>query len=292
MEGYMRNAFLWILTFFAFSMSSVAIPVPSYALDDPIVMFFGQKEFPESLSRNSRVFKRAQSEVMEILQQEFDLEIKNEASASMDTYNDSGGRRSKQELAEIARQADANVAVIFQVTPWVEDVNGFKKVKAQINIEAFFTDESSRQIGMVDVNSEVPVNVRAPFKKAQIQEAAGEAVQDIAAQAADELGAQLMAHLDRQDEKGGIYTIVFKKFKADEIEDTLDAFSQVDGYVKHRQLKKTARSAKVEYHSTADISALTSEFELIMKDLQFPVTTSTRGSNIIFSKARVRKSRR
>lgn len=288
----MRNLFLWVLTFFAFSVSGVVVPTPSYALDEPIVMFFGQKEFPESLSRKSRVFKRTMSEVMEILQQEFDLEIKNEASASMDTYSDAGGRRSQQELAEIARQADATVAVIFQVTPWVEEVNGFKKVKGQINMEAFSVDASARQIGMVDVSTEVPVNVRAPFKKAQIQEAAGEAVQDIASQAAEEMGAQIIAYLDRQDEKGGIYTIVFKKFKADEIEDSLDAFSQIEGYVKHRQLKKTARSAKVEYHSTGDISMLTSEFELILKDLQLPVTTSTRGSNIIFSKTRIRKSRR
>ena len=123
------------------------------------------------------------------------------------------------------------------VTPWVEEVRGFKKIKAQITIEAFFVDASGRQAGYVDVSSEIPVLVRAPFKKAQIApfkkaqiaEAAGEAVKDIAAQAADELGVQLLAHRDRRDERGGIYTLVFRKFSANDLEDTLDAFSQVNG---------------------------------------------------------------
>ena len=288
----MRKVILTFISFLMLSLPAVIAPAPSFALDELVVMFFGQKEFPESLSRKSRVFKRTMAEVVEVLQQDYDLEIKNETVATLDTYDDRGGRRSKAELAEVARQSSADIAVVFVVTPWVEGVRGFKKIKAQITIEAFFVDASGRQAGYVDVSSEIPVLVRAPFKKAQIAEAAGEAVKDIAAQAADELGVQLLAHRDRRDERGGIYTLVFRKFSANDLEDTLDAFSQVNGYASHRQIRKTSRSAKVEYNSTADMSALTSEFELILDDLGIRVTTSSRGNNITFSKTRIRRSRR
>ncbi len=288
----MRKFILTTISFLMLSLPGFITPAPSYALDELVVMFFGQKEFPESLSRKSRVFKRTMAEVVEVLQQDYDLEIKNETVASMDTYDDRGGRRSKAEIAEVARQSGADVAVIFVVTPWMEGLRGHKKIKGQITIEAFFVDASARQAGYVDVSTEIPVLVRAPFKKAQVAEAAGEAVKDIAAQAAEELGEQLLAHVDRREEVGGIFTLVFRKFSINELEDTLDAFSQVDGYASHRQIKKTARSAKVEYNSTADMSALTSEFELILDDLGIRVTTSSRGNSITFSKTRIRRSRR
>lgn len=291
-EIAMNKLILSLFLTFIFSLPTFITANKSYALDNPVLMFFGQKEFPESLSRKSRVFKQTLAEITDVLLQEYDLEVKDEMAASADTYEDKGGRRDKAELAGVARESDCDIAVLFQVTPWVEDKGGYKKVRAQINLAAFFVDASARSIGHVDVSSEIPVKIRSPFKKPQIMEAAAEAAKDVAAQAADELGQQILAHLDKRKERGGVYTIVFKKFKTGEIEDTIDAFSTIDGYVSHRQLRKTSRMAKVEYRSTVDMASLTSEFDLILKDLNISSSTSTRGNDIILSKVRVRRSRR
>lgn len=288
----MYKYFLVFIFSFIFSMPTFFVPVKSYAVDRPVMMFFGQKEFPESLSRKSRVFKQTMAEITDILIQDFDFEVIDEVAASYETYEDRGGRRNKAELAGIASEANADIAVIFQVTPWVEKLGGFRKVRAQISLEAFFVDKSARTIGHVDVTTEVPVKIRAPFKRPQLTEAAASAAKDVAAQAADELGRQILGHLDRIDERGRIYTLVLKKFSTGEIEDTIDAFTTISGYISHRQLRKTARVAQIEYRTTADMSMMTSEIDLIMKDLRIPVSTSTKSTSIILSKIRVRGSRR
>lgn len=286
-----RSIFSLMCTLF-FSLPFFITPSISYSLDKPVLMFFGQKEFSESLSRKSRIFKQTLAEITDVLIQDFDFEVKDEVAASAYTYEDKGGRRNKAELAGIARESDCDVAVIFQVTPWVEDVGGYKRVRSQINLEAFFVDQSARAIGHVDVSTDVPVKIRSPFKKPQIMAAAAEAAKDVAAQAANEIGRQILAHLDKREVRGGIYTLVFKKFKTGEIEDTLDNFSTIEGYISHRQMRKSSRVAKVEYRSTADMSAMTSEIDLIMKDMNIPVSISTSGTTIYLSKIRIRKTDR
>ncbi|MBI5187447.1 MAG: hypothetical protein HZA01_17210 [Nitrospinae bacterium] len=299
---------IMVLFLSIFSAVLFAAPMPSFAYDKPVMMFFGQKEFPESLSRESRTFQQTLTEITDILIQDFDFEVKDEVVAVKDTYTE--GARNKAELAGIAQAAHCDIAVIFQVTPWLEDTGGFKKVRAQIFLEAFFVDKSARTIGKVDVTTEVPVTVRAPFQKPQIMDAAGESAKDVAAQAAKELGLQIKAHVgggggggqapgfmdkggknrSKLEESGRIYTLTFKKFETGELEDVLDSFSKVEGYVSHRQLKQTPTAAEVEYRSTADQSKLTSEFDLILKDLKIPVSTSTQGTEMTLSKIRVRQS--
>ena len=288
----MRKLTILFFLLLSLSLSSLAVPQASYALDEAKAMIFIQKEHPESLSRSSRIFKQVLAEITEVLQQDYDMDIVDEVAATADTYEQRGGLRKKAELIAVATEADCDIAIILQVTPWMESKHGFKKVRSQIFLDAFYVDGSGRKIGLVDVSTEVPVTIRPPHKKPQIAQAAAEASKDVAAQAGNELGEQYLAKLARRDEKGGVYTIVFKKFNANELEDVLDAFSQIEGYVSHKQLRKTARGAKVEYKSSSDSSVLSSEFELILKDMEFRVTTSSRGSNITLSKMRIRKNRR
>lgn len=303
----MRKLLLSLLLTFIFSSPNFTAPSASLALDTPTMMFFGQKRHPESLARSSRVFEQTLTEVTDILLNEYELDVKDEVSVS-GTYSEPEGPRSKAELAEIARQAKCDVAVIFEVTPYVEDVNGFKKVRAQLFLEAFTVDRATRVIGKVDVSTEEPVAIRAPFQKPQIMEAAGEASKALAAQAADALGKQIESYFGAasgmgssgglaggassvEEEKGRIYTLIFKQFKTGEVEDTLAAFTGISGYVSHRHLAQNPRETEVEYRSTADRSVLSSEFDLILKDLNFPVSRSGRSNDIILTKVRVRGSR-
>jgi hypothetical protein len=164
-------------------------------------------------------------------------------------------------------------------------------------------------IGKVDVSTEEPVSIRAPFQKPQIMEAAGEAAKAVAAQAADALGQQIQSYFGSasgggssgglaggrgsvEEEKGRIYTLIFKQFKTEEVEDALAAFAGVSGYISHRQLAQNPRETEVEYRSTADRSVLNSEFDLILKDLKLPVSRSGRSNDMVLTKVRIRQSNR
>ena len=71
----MRKLTILFFLMLSLSLSSLAVPQASYALDEAKAMIFIQKEHPESLSRSSRVFKQVLAEITEVLQQDYDMDI-------------------------------------------------------------------------------------------------------------------------------------------------------------------------------------------------------------------------
>ena len=64
-------------------------------------------------------------------------------------------------------------------------------MKTQIFIEAFFVDESTRQIGAFEVASPAPVEIREPFRKPQMAEAVGKSIRETVMHAAKNLEKKL-----------------------------------------------------------------------------------------------------
>ena len=81
---------------FIFSFSLLAVPCLSSALDKPVVMLFNVENSRGVLSSKSRLVKIAQSKISEILIQDFNLTIRDNPVAAVETSDKVG-------LAKIAR---------------------------------------------------------------------------------------------------------------------------------------------------------------------------------------------
>ena len=69
-------------------------------------------------------------------------------------------------------------------------------VKTQIFIEAFFVDESTRQIGAFEVASPAPVEILEPSRKPQMAEAVGKSIRETVMHAEKKLGEKIIDKMD------------------------------------------------------------------------------------------------
>jgi hypothetical protein len=154
---------------------------PLRAADRPSLVIMGEDSDPDSVARDSRVFRR----VIDGLANQFTaagFRVYDETAASLDGFVQGRTRRSDAEIIDIARrltQPPVDIAVLFTLYASAEDKTYTKVLRSRL-AGRLLDVKSGRDLGSLEVATDpgrpVPANCARPC----LLEAAGDQARDLA----------------------------------------------------------------------------------------------------------------
>ena len=281
----------------AFVMASLGLsaligaPHPSFAGDQPNVLFMGEDADEDTVPRHSRIFNRV-DDALRAQMMDLGFHVYNETATTLDTTDPSRVRRTDAELISVAQNVTAapiDVVVSFQIYASSRD-NAYSDIK-QLRIRVvgrMLQVQTGRDLG----NFEVAVGPRGlkPIPPKCDRDCILEHVGDEAKPIAHEVGAALASKLDDLSPSAPLvpkadaiikatpaepttpaaqptaaaqcagvstaYTIVLDNFEPEVIGDIEQRLMTFQGYETHRPVRSETRSVEYWYETCSDRARL------------------------------------
>jgi hypothetical protein len=253
-----------ILLAFALAWTVLSGPGAAQAADQPKVLILGEDADPDSIARDSRVFKRVLAAVSNQLNA-FGFDVFDETAISLDAFAQGRIRRPDAEIIDVARSVTRppiDVALLFTIYANVEKRTYTSSIRTRI--EGRLLDvRSGRRLGNFEVKSPAGWNAPVYCPRTCLLEIVG----DRAAVLAADLGAVLSGKLVQTFRGGGAFVVILSGFDGDNrraVENYLAAFS---GYRSHRLIRSSTRNAEFWYDSAIKPERLDRNLRLMLERL-------------------------
>ena len=224
----------------------------------PNLLIMVQDHDPDSVKRDTRVYKRVYDALNEMLN-ETGFSVYNETAITLDGYAQGRTRRSDAELIDIARSVNRppiDVVVFFEIYASARDVGYTTKVRVR-TVGRLFSVRTSQELGNFEITSPQEWNAQPKCSRECILETIG----DYAKILGNDVGAVISEKLawminpeggagESGDTMDGAYTIIFDGFARDEVMRFEEYLVQFTGYKTHRPTYSSARRAEYWYEST------------------------------------------
>ena len=258
------------------------------ASDQPKVLILGEDADPDSIARDSRVFKRVLAAVSNQLNA-FGLDVYDETAVSLGAFTQGRIRRTDAEIIDVARSVTRppiDVALLFTIYANVENRAYTSLVRTRIE-GRLLEVRSGRRLGNFEVKSPAGWNAPVDCPRPCVLEIVG----DRAAALAADLGAVLSEKLAQTFRGGGAFVVVLSGFDGDdrrEVENYLAAFS---GYRSHRLIRSSTRNAEYWYDSAIEPERLDRNLRLMLERLGLTGRIAVAGRTVTVKNVMVGRSR-
>ncbi|WP_320008708.1 hypothetical protein [Maridesulfovibrio sp.] len=287
---------------------------PSIALatDLPRVMIVGEDSDPDTVPRNSRVFKRVLNAISnEMVNLGFD--VKDETALTHITHVQGRSRRNDAELIQIAKDAGIDVLCIFSIYPNAKTNQNSVRVTARIEGRLLSVWDGSR-LGNFESEPQQYQLVPSPYSRNDVLEAVGKLSKiigsDVGAVLADRLGQYHPeggsdSAVDGSGAGGGSgigsggrlleWNLVFDGFSDDDMLDVEDYITIFTGYDSHRPKSNalnTSSHHELWYKSSIDSAHLKRNMVRMLRKLNMQGRVYISGNEVKIVKQHRVKQRR
>lgn len=305
----MRKSILLLVAIVCFfAASSMA-----FATDLPRVMIVGEDVDPDTVPRNSRVFKRVLNAISnEMVNLGFD--VKDETALTHMTHVQGRTRRNDAELIQIAKDAGIDVLCIFSIYPNAKTNQNSVRVTARIEGRLLSVWDGSR-MGNFESEPQQYQLVPRPYSRNDVLEAVGKLSKIIGS----DVGAVLADRLDQYHPEGGgsssdgggsgsgggsgigssgrllEWTVIFDGFSDDDMLDVEDYITIFTGYDSHRPKSNalnTSSHHEMWYKSSIDSAHLKRNMVRMLRKLNMKGRVYISGNEVKIVKQHRVKQRR
>lgn len=301
----MRKSILLLVAIVCFfAASSMA-----FATDLPRVMIVGEDVDPDTVPRNSRVFKRVLNAISnEMVNLGFD--VKDETALTHMTHVQGRTRRNDAELIQIAKDAGIDVLCIFSIYPNAKTNQNSVRVTARIEGRLLSVWDGSR-MGNFESEPQQYQLVPRPYSRNDVLEAVGKLSKIIGS----DVGAVLADRLDQYHPEGGgsssegggsgsgigssgrllEWTVIFDGFSDDDMLDVEDYITIFTGYDSHRPKSNSLNTSshhELWYKSSIDSAHLKRNMVRMLRKLNMKGRVYISGNEVKIVKQHRVKQRR
>ncbi|TIH18539.1 hypothetical protein D0S45_04805 [Marinifilum sp. JC120] len=302
----MRKSILLLIAMVCFFIA----PSMALATDLPRVMIVGEDADPDTVPRNSRVFKRVINAISnEMVNLGFD--VKDETALTHTTHAQGRTRRNDAELIQIAKDAGIDVLCIFSIYPNAKANQNSVRVTARIEGRLLSVWDGSR-MGNFESEPQQYQLVPRPYSRNDVLEAVGKLSKIIGS----DVGAVLADRLDQYHPEGGgsdsgggsgsgsgigssgrllEWTLVFDGFSDDDMLDVEDYITIFTGYDSHRPKSNalnTSSHHEMWYKTSIDSSHLKRNMVRMLRKLNMKGRVYISGNEVKIVKQHRVKQRR
>ncbi|NDV26352.1 hypothetical protein [Desulfovibrio sp. JC010] len=306
----MRKTVLLLIAIVCFFVA----PSMALATDLPRVMIVGEDADPDTVPRNSRVFKRVLNAISnEMVNLGFD--VKDETALTHMTHVQGRTRRNDAELIQIAKDAGIDVLCIFSIYPNAKTNQNSVRVTARVEGRLLSVWDGSR-MGNFESEPQQYQLVPRPYSRNDVLEAVGKLSKIIGS----DVGAVLADRLDQYHPEGGSYsdgggsgsgggggsgigsggrllewTLIFDGFSDDDMLDVEDYITIFTGYDSHRPKSNalnTSSHHELWYKSSIDSAHLKRNMVRMLRKLNMKGRVYISGNEVKIVKQHRVKQRR
>ncbi len=221
-----------LLTFCAFALTLI-FAGQGLATDLPRVLIVGEDADPDTVRRDTRVFKRVLNGIANtMINQGFD--VKDETALTHETHAQGRTRRNDMELIEIAKDTGIDVLCIFSIYPNAHSRPTSLKVTTRIEGRLLSVNDGSR-LGNFEHEPQREQIVAKPYNRDDIIESVGKIAKIIGEEVGDYLASRL-SNYDSQPGGGRLqeWTLIFDGFSLNEMTEMEKILAIFSGYDSHR----------------------------------------------------------
>ncbi|WP_421902450.1 hypothetical protein [Maridesulfovibrio sp.] len=306
----MRKSILLLIAIVCFFVA----PSMALATDLPRVMIVGEDADPDTVPRNSRVFKRVLNAISnEMINLGFD--VKDETALTHMTHAQGRTRRNDAELIQIAKDAGIDVLCIFSIYPNAKSNQNSVRVTARIEGRLLSVWDGSR-MGNFEAEPQQYQLVPRPYSRNDVLEAIGKLSKIIGS----DVGAVLADRLDQYHPGGGgesysdgggsgggggsgissggrllEWTLIFDGFSDDDMLDVEDYITIFTGYDSHRpktNALNTSSHHELWYKTSIDSAHLKRNMVRMLRKLNMKGRVYISGNEVKIVKQHRVKQRR
>ncbi len=204
----------------------------------PRIMIVGEDENTDTIPSDNQVFERIlRATSNRLIESGFD--VRDESALTLDTHDQSLGRRSDAELVRVAKDTGIDVLVLLSLYPRVKSSAGATRVTVRASGRLLSVSDG-RRMGNFEAEPMKYQLVEQPANRSNILAAAGKIAKVIGYEVADVLNAKLENYQSGPEEGKGYggrvveWTLVFDNFTVDEMSKMEDYLVRFSGYKSHR----------------------------------------------------------
>lgn len=258
-----------------------AFTVPALAADLPRVMIVGEDADPDTVPRNSRVFKRVLNAISnELLDEGFD--VKDETALTVDTHIQGRSRRNDAELITIAKDAGIDVLFIFSVYPNMKSTASGKRATARVEGRLLKVYTGSR-MGNFEHEPQRDVPLSNPVTRSSLLEDLGKISKEVGREVGSALAKRLSAYVDQPGGDTTEWTLRFEGFNDDQMMDWEAYLQKFSGYDRHSVKKNALNTSSTHnffYYSSIDSAKLKRNFARAAKKLGMNIRIHMKGTSV------------
>ena len=203
-----------------------------FATDLPRIMIVGEDVDPNTIPRDSRVFKRVLNAISnQLLNQGFD--VKDETAHTYETHVQGRVRRADDELIQIGKDVGVDVLVIFSIYPNGKIEQNSARVTARADGRLLDVHSGSR-MGNFEYETQQSKLVPRPFTRNDILETVGDLSRVTGMDVGAVLAQRLAGYVDQAGGRLLEWIFVFDGFTADDILNMEPYWVLFSGYDSHR----------------------------------------------------------
>lgn len=263
------------------------------AADLPRVMIVGEDADPDTVPRDSRVFKRVLGAISnEMLNQGFD--VKDETAMTNETHVQGRVRRTDSEVIQIGKDAGVDVLVIFSIYPNAKANQNSVRVTSRVEGRLLDVFQGSR-MGNFEVDPDFYEMVPKPYSRDDILEAVGKLSKQIGTEVGQVLAQRLSGYVDQAGGKLSEWTIIFDGFSPEEVSNAEEYLVIFSGYDSHRPKKNSLQTSthhEFLYISSIDSAKLQSNVYKMLEKMNIEARVYMTGNEVKIVKVQGVKQRR
>ncbi len=263
------------------------------AADLPRVMIMGEDADPDTVPRDSRVFKRVLGAITnEMLNQGFD--VKDETAMTHETHIQGRVRRTDAELIQIGKDAGVDVLAIFSIYPNAKSNENSVRVTSRIEGRLLDVFQAS-QMGNFEVDPDFYEMVPKPYSRDDILEAVGKLSKQIGSEVGQVLAQRLASYVDQKGGKLSEWTLIFDGFSPAEVSNAEEYLVIFSGYDTHRPKKNALQSSthhEFLYMTSIDSAKLKSNVYKMLEKMNIEARVYMTGNEVKMVKTQGATQRR
>ncbi|NCC23880.1 MAG: hypothetical protein EOM25_01580 [Deltaproteobacteria bacterium] len=270
------------LTMFAvMALFTLCTVLPVQAADLPRVMIVGEDDDPDTIPRDSRVFKRVLESISNQLIDE-GFTVKDETAMTVGTHVQGRVRRADAEVIQIGRDVGVDTLVIFSIYPNAKVNQNSVRVTARVTGRILGTYTGDR-MGSFEAEPQAYQLVPSPYSRNDILEAVGKLAKTIGQEVGAVLAERLAGYADQPGGQLLEWVLVFDGFTDSdmrEIEDILVIFSGYDSHRPKPNAVNTSTHHEYIYSSSIDSAKLRSNMNKMLDKLNMKGRISMAGNEV------------
>ena len=277
---------------------------PATAADRPNLLIMGEDADPDSVPRDSRVFRRVVNALSNQLHDE-GFAVYDETAITLDNFAQGRVRRTDAELIDIGRsisQPPIDVLVLFTIYASAQDVQYTTKVRTRVE-GRLLNVRTGQRLGNFELPSPREWNAPPDCSRECILEIVGEHARILANDVGSVLTEKLAWMVDggssggADSSNGGsqlpnAYALVFDGFTPEEMmvfEEYLVIFS---GYKSHRPTYSGARRQEIWYESSINDAKLNRNMQRMLQETNLRGVVTFSGNTFTVRKITLRDDRK
>jgi len=282
-------------------MSWTTYTAPAVAAGLPNILIMGEDVDPDSVPRNSRVFKRVLSALSNQLHDE-GFNVYDETAVSLDDFVQGRVRRTDAEIIDIAKsihRPPIDVSIIFTIFASSHMRSYTTKIHARVE-GRLLNVRTGQRLGNFEVELPRPLNAPHDCNRECIIKTVGKQSRILAQDLGAILTEKLIAMVGDRDGRDfartdislpGAYNLVFNGFNSEDIDEIEEFIVAFRGYKDHRPVRSMSRYHTYWYESDIKAARLNRNLRKMLNHLGVRGRVAFSGSTFNVDKITLRSRR-